>query len=222
MWRVLLVLVFMPALALAQQAPIIPDENIPLECLITPTLPGASGSYPGHERIQPSNKVAMAPGKAVYARGEVLYLQGRVLDEDCVPIPDVSLELWQTDTTGKYRWETQGKLLSPEPAFAGTGHATTNNQGEYEFLTVFPGAYGNRGPHIHLRVTHEKFEPLTTEVFFDGDRRNYGDHRLNALPSRMRDRLMAKVTLPNYQGPDSGLLARFDIVLQGKNKVKHY
>lgn len=202
--------------------PIIPDENIPKECLITPTIPGAAGSYPGRERIEKSNKLALAPGKAVPARGELLHVQGRVLDENCVPISDASIELWQTDTAGKYKWEKKGVLVSPAPAFAGSGHTTTNNLGEYAFYTVFPGTYGKRAPHLHLRVRHEKFRTLNTEVFFEGDYRNGGDRMLGTLQSRMRPRLMARVTPPGGGTPEAGLLARFDIVLQGKNKHRHY
>lgn len=216
MWRFIFYAgLLLPALAWAQ--PIIENENIPGSCEPTPTIPGASGSYPGQEKIVPSNKVAIPAGKAVFARGEVLYLQGRVLDEGCVPVENVSIELWQTDTEGKYRREKPGDLASPAPVFAGSGHAFSNNQGEYKFITVFPGTYAKRAPHIHLRISHADFSVLSTEVFFEGDHRNATDSRLKTLKPGMRERLMAKMA-----SSTAPLIARFDIVLKGKSKFKHY
>lgn len=202
--------------------PYIENENIPGECKITPTIPGASGSYPGRQKIVKSNKIAIPAGKAVYAKGEPLTLQGRIYDEECVPIPGVSIELWQADTTGKYKYPNNGTLISSNPAFAGSGKTFTNNLGEYQFITVFPGAYADRAPHIHLRISHQEFKTISTEVFFDGDRRNGSDPKLNMLVGKMRDRLMAQVILPDPTHQEMPLIARFDMVLQGKNKFKHY
>lgn len=215
----ILLLLSSPALA---QMPIIENENRPRQCIPTPTPPGAGGSYPGRERIEHSNKLAKPAGKAVYARGEIMVVLGRVLDENCVPIEGASIELWQTDTDGKYKWEKKGNLLSPSPAFAGTGQAMSNNLGEYEFLTVFPGVRGKRAPHLNIRVTHPDFGTLATEIFFEGDHRNGEDPRLNSLPSIQRDMLQAAVELPNPYAPQSFLTARFNIVLSGHNKFKGY
>jgi protocatechuate 3,4-dioxygenase beta subunit len=205
------------------QIPFIPNEDTPERCHVTPTIAGAARAYPGRDKIIHSNKLAMPAGKAVYAQGEIIYLQGRVYDEFCVPVEGASIEIWQADTTGKYKWEKWGELKSPAPSFAGSGQAITNNLGEYQFLTVFPSPYGNRAPHIHFRVTHPDFSTLNTEVFFAEDRRNLRDPNLNRLPASLRNLLTAQVTLPNPNlMPESYLVARFEIVLRGQNKFKHY
>jgi protocatechuate 3,4-dioxygenase beta subunit len=221
---VLLFLCFsiLPAISAWAERPLIADQNLPSQCNITPTIPGAAGSYPGRQKIIKSNKVAIPAGKAVYARGEPLTLQGRIYDEDCVPVQGASLELWQADTTGKYKYPNNGTLISSNPAFAGSGKTMTNNMGEYQFITVFPGAYASRAPHIHLRISHPDFETLSTEVFFDGDHRNAGDPKLNMLVGKMRKRLMADVILPDPNRPEMPLIANFDLTLQGKNKFEHY
>lgn len=216
-----LILVLMGTSALAER-PYIKNQNIPSECKITPTIPGAAGSYPGRQKIVKSNKVAMPAGKAVYAKGEPLTLQGRIYDQDCVPIAGASIEIWQADTTGKYKYPNNGTLISSSPAFAGSGKTFSNNLGEFQFITVFPGAYASRAPHIHMRITHPDFQTLSTEAFFDGDRRNSGDPKLHMLAGRIRDRLMATVELPDPSQPEMPLVARFDIVLHGKNKFEHY
>jgi protocatechuate 3,4-dioxygenase beta subunit len=139
-----------------------------------------------------------------------------------VPIEGASIELWQPDSSGKYIWEKQGKLMSPSAAFAGTGQAMTNNLGEFQFLTIFPGVIGDRAPHLNFRITHPDFPTLYTEIFFEGDHRNKDDSQLNSLPSVLRDALQAKVTLPDPNAPETYLLASLKIVLTGNNKFKRY
>lgn len=206
---------------LAQSHPI-PTPAMKLHCPQTPSVVGASSSYPGKERIVQSSRIALPAGKAVYARGELIYFSGVVYDRDCVPIANASVELWQTNTEGKYRYSDTGELLSPDPSFAGSGKAMTNNLGEYQFLTVFPGPYGRRAPHVHIRVTHEDFPTLFTEVFFEGDRRNDRDPKLQAMKGDLRHRLLAVVNdLPHYPGQPS-LVAHYDIVLRGRNKFEQF
>ena len=158
----------------------------------------------------------------MYARGELIFFSGVVYDEKCVPIAGASIELWQTNTEGKYRYSDTGELLSPDPSFSGSGKAISNNLGEFQFLTVFPGPYANRAPHLHIRVTHEEFPTLYTEVFFEGDRRNDRDPKLRAMKGNLKSRLLAVVNdLPHYPGQPS-LLAHYDIVLRGKNKFEQF
>lgn len=216
---ILLLLASSPVLA---QKPYIPNDNPIRSCKVTPSPMGAGAAYPGRERIVKSNKPAMPAGKAVFARGEIMYLQGRVLDENCIPVEGASIELWQANTDGKNVWEKVGKLVSPSPAFAGTGQAISNNLGEYQFMTVFPGVRGQRAPQINLRITHPDFDTLLTKIFFEGDHRNGADARLNAVEASERDLLMAKVELPDEKATESYLTATFNIVLKGKNKFKQY
>jgi len=200
----------------------IPSTAMKLKCRETPAVVGASSSYPGQERIVRSSKPARPAGKAVYAPGELMYFSGVVYDLNCVPISGVSIEMWQTNTAGKYRYSTNGELLSPDSSFAGSGKAITNNLGEYQFLTVFPGPYSNRAPHIHIKVTHPEFPTLYTEVFFEGDRRNSNDPRLRSMGGDLPSRLQAKMTDLPYRFGEPALLSHFDVVLRGRSKYQRF
>jgi protocatechuate 3,4-dioxygenase, beta subunit len=207
------------AAALAAE-PIIATPEIPGNCQVTPTTPGAAGSYPGADQIISSSKLVQYAGKPLPAEGQVVYLYGRVLSEDCKPIPDATVELWQADITGKYTRATKAQLASVEPVFTGSGRASTNNAGEYQFETLFPSPYSQRAPHLHLRIAHPDHPTLQTEVFFENDQRNDADSTLNAVSADLRPRLMATV---KESGTNPGALeARFDIVLMGKSRFKTY
>lgn len=203
-------------LAPAFGSPYIETPLTRLDCkLATPKATGKA--YPGRDKIYPSNKVAIPPGKAVFASGEILYLMGRVYDQDCVPIEGASIELWQADARGEYRRISEGEWVSPQAAFAGTGRAVTNNIGEYQFITVFPGARGKEAPHINLRITHPDFPALVTKVYFNRERRNENDPTFKQLKSPRRELLLAAVSSSGY-----GLQGFFDIVLAGKNKYRQF
>lgn len=46
------------------------------------------------------------------------------------------------------------------------------------FLTIYPGWYGGRAPHIHLRVLANERELLISQLLFDDalNSRIYGEH----------------------------------------------
>jgi catechol 1,2-dioxygenase len=56
----------------------------------------------------------------------------------------------------------------------------SDEQGRYRFESVLPGRYPlfwplTRPRHIHLTVSHPHCEPLTTQIFFEGDKYNRWD-----------------------------------------------
>ncbi len=192
-----------------------------LDCkLATPKVIGKA--YPGRDKINPFNKLAIPPGKAVYAKGEILHLMGRVYDKDCVPVEGAVIELWQRDSAGKYRWVDVGDLVSPDAVFAGTGRAVSNNIGEYKFITVFPGVKGKEAPHLNIRVTHPDFPTLTTKIYFAGDRRNDDDKTLRRIKSPRKELLMATVIPSSSPAGQYHLQAFFDIILAGKGKYRQF
>jgi len=90
-------------------------------------------------------------------QGTPLILAGQVLNEDCLPIPGVKLDFWQTDAKGEY--ENTG--------YSFRGHQFTDNKGRYYLETVLPGLYDSRPiEHIHVKVTSPSGEVLTTQLYF--------------------------------------------------------
>lgn len=212
-----LALLLCPALAFA--APFEPvDKYVASDCSATPAF-AKDSKYPGREAVIPSSKLALPAGKAVYAAGERIYVMGRVLDENCVPVPDAIVDIWQTDTAGNNVQSTLGDRLKPEPHFTGSGRAVTDNLGRYSFVSVFPGPVADEAPFIHVRVAHKSFAPLQTRMYFEGDRRNSGDADIAALASSDVRKLMSNVWQRDPRDPDLGLAVHWDIILTGKNKT---
>lgn len=196
-------------------------ESLPLDCKPTPAL--ISGvKYPGANKIMSSSKLAKPPGKAEFASGQLVFLSGRVLDEQCVPVAGAVVDLWQAGSDGEYHWPSEGDLLSPDPVFSSSGRTVTDNLGRYSFVTLFPGPHGNHAPLVNLRVMHQDFPMLETEMFFAGDRRNAEDAALRHFNEAQRALVMAEIGAVNPQNPETGLEARFNITLKGRNKYKRY
>lgn len=131
--------------------------------------------YPGEELISHTNNLRRPTGIAINAVGDRIYFTGKLVDSTCVPIQDALVEIWQADNSGLYTFSTAGGKLSTDPNFLGTGRTGTDNEGNFEFLTVFPGFYGNRAPHINIRITHPDFNETTGEIFFEYHPRNSRD-----------------------------------------------
>lgn len=178
--------------------------------------------YPGREGVVTSNKLALPAGKSVYSSGELVYISGRVLDMKCVPVSDAIVEIWQTNPDGQYVRSTLGERLSPGPHFTGSGRATTDNLGRFNFVTTFPGAVSSRAPFIHVRVLHKDFPTLDTEMFFANDQRNSGDPVYTSLNDQQRSMVTAKVWQRDVNNPEMGLGASWDISLNGKNPYRRF
>jgi len=190
----------------------------PLHCTTTPKI-AFSHSYPGRDTIVPSNKLALPAGKSSYPNGEIVYLSGRVLDENCVPMSDAVIDIWQADPEGKYVTRTLGDRMNPYPVFTGSGRAVSDNLGRFNFVTLFPGAYDKRAPHINVHVIHTSFPALETEMFFLNDWRNRNDEKLVKLPVDSQTLLMAKVS---KRRDKSAIDATWDIILPGKDAYHHF
>jgi protocatechuate 3,4-dioxygenase beta subunit len=109
--------------------------------------------------------------------GLPLLLQVTVLSaKTCKPISAADVEIWHCDATGHYSGFDSGSGGGGPGGGGGPatstrylrGHQRSNPAGVATFLTIFPGWYPGRTPHIHLkahvgndRVVH------TGQLFFD-------------------------------------------------------
>ena len=149
-------------------------------------------------------------GRADRAQGTVLHLTGRVTDTSGAPIADALVEIWQSDTFGRYLLPKDGAPGQRDPNFQGYGRARTDAAGAYRFRTIHPVPYGSRPPHIHFQVTHPRFRALVTQMYVVGDPGRENPAYFGG--QRVRDAL--SVTLRPADGAEPGVLtARFDIVV---------
>lgn len=139
------------------------------------------------------------------AEGERLRISGFVTDRDGRPLRGAVVEIWQADRRGRYRHPGVPEHLR-DPGFQGYGRILTDAEGSYRFVTVMPGRYGSRPPHVHFRVAQPGRPEFVTQMYFRGDNREGGPS--GRLPAG-REALTVDLK------PDGGdaLGARFDLVL---------
>lgn len=150
------------------------------------------------------------PGGA-RAMGQLIHVSGRVTDEDGTPIAGAVIELWQANAAGKYIHEADRHEAPLDPNFTGWGRLVTGGEGEYEFITIKPGAYPVtesdwwwRPPHIHFSIIGPSWmNRYVTQMFFPGEPLNEIDLLLNGVRDpEARQRLVfelqpTKVGIPN-------------------------
>jgi protocatechuate 3,4-dioxygenase beta subunit len=197
---------------------------VPLE----QTLSEITGPLFGHEALQPNDDdLTRNAGTGVEAMGERLIIVGRVLDEDGRPVPNTLVEIWQANSAGRYQHEADQHNAPLDPNFIGAGRCMTNDDGEYRFLTIRPGAYpwlnhpnAWRPAHIHLSLFGPSFVTrLVTQFFFPGDPLIPLDPILNSIPTKGgRQRLIASYA-HDVTEPEWALGYRFDIVLRGRQQT---
>ena len=97
--------------------------------------------------------------------GEPLLLDGQVLDGNCQPIPNATVQIWHANPSGAY------DNNSSELRYY--GQTGTDAEGGYSFQTLMPGRYLNgsqyRPAHVHIKVSVNGIEQLTTQIYFEGD-----------------------------------------------------
>lgn len=95
--------------------------------------------------------------------GQKLIISGHVLNQNCDPVPDAIVDVWQTDSNGNYYFED----------FTLRGKIRADENGQYILETVFPGKYSEGGTmrpaHIHIKVSDPGMSPHTTQLYFEGD-----------------------------------------------------
>lgn len=158
-------------------------------------------------------RVAGGSGRA---SGEVIEITGQVTDAKCNPVGGCVLEIWQANANGRYAHPRDGAEDRPlDPNFQGYARVSTDENGEYRFVTIKPGSYMAMGPwmrppHIHVHVSAPFNPSVTTQMYFAGDPLNDADRLLQELTPGHRSALEVSFDQSNANGAKTG---RFDLVL---------
>ena len=189
------------------------------------TLSEVTGPLFGHETVKPGDDdLTRNAGTGEAALGERIIVCGRVLDEDGRPLPDTLIEIWQTNSAGRYHHDNDQHDAPLDPNFIGAGRCVTDENGDYRYLTVRPGAYpwpnhhnAWRPAHIHVSLFGPSFlTRLVTQMYFPGDPLIRLDPVFNSTPDpAAAERLVARYD-HDVTEPDWALGYRWDIVLRGR------
>jgi protocatechuate 3,4-dioxygenase beta subunit len=156
--------------------------------------------------------------------GERIIVAGRVLDDNGRPVPHTLIELWQANAAGRYCHDRDNHPAPLDANFSGTGRTMTDENGNYQFITIKPGAYpwknhvnAWRPAHIHFSLFGPAFVTrLVTQMYFPGDPLFAFDPIFQSIPDeKARQRLIASFDLDKTQ-PEFALGYQFNIVLRGR------
>ena len=119
-----------------------------------PTPANELGPY--YKKRAPETATLRAPGDP----GMPLSVSGQILDTRGEKLPNVVVEVWQTDHLGHYDLDGY-RYRAKSPA---------DGSGNYKFESVMPGHYPDRVcQHIHYLVTAPGHKPLVTQLYFATD-----------------------------------------------------
>jgi protocatechuate 3,4-dioxygenase beta subunit len=191
--------------------------------LLPHTLSEVTGPVYGHERIGELDHdlTRQHDGEPL---GERIIVHGRVLDGDGRPVRDTLVEVWQANSAGRYLHAVDRHPAPLDPNFKGAGRCLTDDEGNYRFITVKPGAYpwGNhpnawRAAHIHVSVLGPAFATrLVTQMYFPGDPLFFQDPIFHSVRDpKDRERMISAFDL-DHTVPEWALAYRFDIVVRGR------
>uniref|UniRef100_UPI002869D292 protocatechuate 3,4-dioxygenase subunit beta n=1 Tax=Deinococcus sp. TaxID=47478 RepID=UPI002869D292 len=187
-------------------------------------LRDAGGPVFGNEIIRPDDH-----DTTVNARvngdvlGERIIVRGRLLDSGGRPVRGALIETWQANAAGRYFHKRDQHDAPLDPNFTGTARLLTDERGEYELISIRPGAYPWRNhlnawrpAHIHFSVFGTNFtERLVSQMYFPGDPLMAFDPIFQGVPDEKgRARMISAFEL-ELTRPEWALGYRFDIVLGG-------
>jgi protocatechuate 3,4-dioxygenase beta subunit len=177
------------ALPLAVPTPLRALAAGPL-CVVRP--PQTAGPFFLDRRLDRSD-IRSDPGDGVPRPGVPLSLAirvGRIDADDCTPVADAVVDLWQCDAQGRYSGVGMGREVPDATGFL-RGFQRTGADGVARFLTIVPGAYPGRAVHIHFTVrsvlADGRRHAFTSQLYFD-DALIDAAHAHPAYPRRARRR----------------------------------
>ncbi|MGH9971825.1 MAG: protocatechuate 3,4-dioxygenase [Pyrinomonadaceae bacterium] len=176
---------------------------------------------PFYPRVKPVDRDAdltIIRGHNATASGQVIHLTGRVLDHRGEPVRNARVELWQTNSHGRYAHPSDPNTAAPlDPNFQGFAVQFTDREGHYRFKTVKPGPYPSRegtwmrAPHIHFDI-QGRFDRKVSQLYFPNEPLNAQDRLLQTVRGD-RNALLANVEAAGSLGSPRALRVTWDIVL---------
>ena len=160
-------------------------------------------------------------------QGERIVVAGRVLDEDGRAVPNALIEIWQANAAGRYRHSRDNHPAPLDPNFLGAGRVMTDDQGNYRFVSIKPGAYPWRNHHNAWRPAHIHFSlfgpalvtRLVTQMYFPNDPLLALDPIIQGIPDAAAQQRLVSAFDLSLTEPEWALGYKFDLVLRGRRST---
>ncbi len=107
-------------------------------------------------------------------KGVALLVALTILNKNsgCIPFPNALVDIWHCDNHGNYSeyggFGMQRNDMTQEHFLR--GRQATDANGQVSFISIFPGYYPGRAPHIHLEIlAADEKSLLVTQIAFPED-----------------------------------------------------
>ena len=157
-------------------APIVPtalvscdknDDNNPMtgDCTVSPTETDGPFPIKTPTDLVLENIVGNRMGIALR-----INLTVQNTNNNCAALEGVFVDIWQCDAAGnysEYNNQLDGNFTSENFL---RGRQTTSRDGKVSFISVYPGWYPGRAPHLHLEIQNSSGKSLLiTQIAFPED-----------------------------------------------------
>ncbi|WP_299884157.1 intradiol ring-cleavage dioxygenase [uncultured Lacinutrix sp.] len=89
------------------------------------------------------------------------------VNTNCTPLSDVYVDIWQCDKKGNYSEYSHQLDGNFKHKHFLRGRQTTDNKGNVSFISIYPGWYPGRAPHLHIEVLKKNGKSLlATQIAF--------------------------------------------------------
>ncbi len=172
--------------------------------------------YPDQLPLDQDNDLILIKDSTTPAVGAVTHFTGRVLTSAGSPIRGALIEIWQCDANAVYLHSRDSgpKKDQQDKHFQGYGKFETASDGGYRFRTIKPVPYpGRPAPHIHIKVSQNNREVLTTQCMIRGFEGNSRDGVFRQAGDVVSQELILADFKPVAKSKIGEWSANFDIVL---------
>lgn len=170
----------------AQITPAAADQH-PGQCHLLPQA--VEGPYYFDAKLIRSD---IAEGKP----GVPLRLELRIIESGtCSPIPNARVDIWHADAEGVYSGYARqgpGHDVSTKGENFLRGTQMTDAAGRVRFMSVYPGWYPGRTPHIHIKIFIDEKRLATAQVYFPDEfsariYTSYDPYKRRSIPDTTND-----------------------------------
>ena len=90
---------------------------------------------------------------------------------DCAPLAGVLVDIWHCDKDGYYSEYNGSGYISTKIDYTDRhflrGRQTTDSNGQVSFISIYPGWYSGRAPHIHVEILDSSEKTIrVTQIAF--------------------------------------------------------
>lgn len=186
------------------------------------TLSERTGPVYGHNAVAEGEN-DLTTQHAAEPLGQRIIVTGKVTDDNGRPLRNTLIEIWQANAGGRYFHRRDNHPAPLDPNFTGAGRTLTDDEGNYRFVTIKPGAYpwnnhanAWRPAHIHFSLVGPSIVTrLITQMYFPDDPLFPLDPIFQSIrDEKARNRLISSFDLRTTV-PNCALGFQFNVVLRG-------